>query len=241
MKIKHFLLIFLVIFITLSCYANRVENEILLNYERIIYNWNIISEIKVYDEINHKRIVVNIIEKSNSDKYLYDNIVNVVFSNNKNNYELNAFVVQNFQEMIRVMLDKNKTLKSERKIVNEEVYTEAKKRLNEAAYMENSYMLPFLGKNYLKKLSSSISKNIYLNNSLKIKKGFSLALDLNETISVKLVFNNNIIEFYQDRFGNKVYRFLEKIDDIDIKNLNEIEKYAKAKVENIDELKAKID
>lgn len=240
MKIKHFLLILLVLFFTLSCYGNQIENKILLNYEKITNSWNIVSETKVYDEISHKRIIVNIIKKSKSDIYLYDSIVNVVFEDYKNNYQLNAFVVQNFQEMTRMLFDKNKNLKSKRKIVSEEFYTEDKKKVNEAAYMENSYMVPFLGKKYLKKMSFSSSKNIYFNNSLRIKKGFSLALDLNESIGAKLVFNDNIIEFYQDQFGNKIYRFLDKIDDIDITNLNEIEKYAKAKVDSIEELKAKI-
>lgn len=240
MKIKHFLLCILIFLVTLSCSANQVENEILSKYKNVFHNWNIVGETRVYERTDDKKIYVNLIKKSNSSLYLYDCIIDVVFGLKNNNYYLKGYIIRNFKEMTYSMLDHNKKMMFRRKSIDKENYFVTEK-IKDDAYVEDCYIYSFLRKKILKQMRFSADKNLYFNNSLRIKEGSSIIMFFDKPIQAKISINDNVIEFYQDQYGNSVYRFLEKVDNIDILNLDEVERYAKAKVESIEELKAKVD
>ena len=238
---KHITKIILLSFILIitifqiTCRGTSTAQEILNQYRTILCNWQILGEIK-HIQANNELVIVSLIKNANSKDKFAEYAVKVVMKKEDDTCKIMEYIIEDFK------LNHYKTLDVNEKVIDEGNLSDIDNKSNEKKFIEKvtkkdfvegRYDLPYLSSKYLGKLEKLNTTNVYINEKLNIKNGVSSIFYFTNPIKATIIINDtSLLEKYQEN-NKKIFRYLAKVNNLDIKRLKDVITYAKTKTSQI--------
>ena len=219
---------FLLILLSFAHGCTDLDAALLRAYKNIENNENVI-EVRIYKNRNSERtIIIDIMKLANNGNTFLEYLYSSIYSYKNGKFDIRAYISEDYKNNTYAMYDGNQKLLSKREFSIEDIEANRIEKIEKHKrdiYLEDRYLLPFLGMKYLNKLSKSENSNSYNGNELFVK-GISSQLILFKPIVANIEINESrIIEKYSDYYGNKVTRVL-KVANISNYDSSELENYS---------------
>jgi len=227
MKFMKILIIFLLVFITVSCNSFSNEYELLTKFRNKLTDWGIINDVRYFNDSFDKMLYVNLIKKSSNISDFADYIVGIHLKHENGNYIIKGYNVTDFKKNSFKMYAPNKNEAFTSELDDIDISFNLKSeidRIDAGLYVSNRYFSPYLSNKYLKKLK--FKDNLYYSDKLIIKKWYCPFLDQRYPIRARIVFcRTHIFELYKDKYDKELSRYIEEGANLNLYELDEVEKY----------------